>query len=132
MTGWHVHAWALMGDHYHLFIETPEPNLVAGMAWLQNTLTRRYNVRYPVRIWQVLRYCFAHGFILVYNDNRLPSEAQAPVICPASEALAEDHLSGHSTSEFAASRKAFERPCNVSSTHSFDVTPVVKHAHITQ
>ena len=31
MTGWRVHAWVLMGNHYHLFIETPEANLVAGM-----------------------------------------------------------------------------------------------------
>jgi len=46
MTGWRVHAWVLMGNHYHLFLQTPEPNLVAGMAWLQNTLTRRYNVRH--------------------------------------------------------------------------------------
>ena len=46
MTGWRVHAWVLMGNHYHLFIETPEPNLVAGMSWLQNTVTRRYNVRH--------------------------------------------------------------------------------------
>ena len=46
MTGWRVHAWVLMDNHYHLFLQTPEPNLVAGMAWLQNTLTRRYNVRH--------------------------------------------------------------------------------------
>ena len=46
MTGWRVHAWVLMSNHYHLFIQTPEPNLVAGMSWLQNTLTRRYNVRH--------------------------------------------------------------------------------------
>ena len=46
MTGWRVHAWVLMKNHYHLFIETPEANLVAGMSWLQNTLTRRYNVRH--------------------------------------------------------------------------------------
>ncbi|WP_395738710.1 transposase [Prosthecobacter sp.] len=46
MTGWRVHAWVLMDNHYHLFIQTPEPNLVAGMSWLQNTLTRRYNVRH--------------------------------------------------------------------------------------
>lgn len=46
MTGWRVHGWVLMGNHYHLFLQTPEPNLVAGMAWLQNTLTRRYNVRH--------------------------------------------------------------------------------------
>ncbi len=35
-----------MSNHYHPYIQTPEPNLVAGMAWLQNTLMRRYNVRH--------------------------------------------------------------------------------------
>jgi hypothetical protein len=25
-----------MGNHYHLFIETPEANLVEGMKWLPN------------------------------------------------------------------------------------------------
>ena len=46
MTGWRVHAWVLMSNHYHLFIETPEPNLVSGMQWLQNAYTRRFNVRH--------------------------------------------------------------------------------------
>jgi len=45
-TGWLVHAWVLMGNHYHLFLETPEANLVEGMKWLQNTVTRRFNVRH--------------------------------------------------------------------------------------
>lgn len=45
-TGWKVHAWVLMNNHYHLFIETPEPNLVEGMKWLQNTVTRRHNTRH--------------------------------------------------------------------------------------
>src|SRR6188472_2042036 len=26
-TGWRVHAYVLMGNHYHLLIETPEANL---------------------------------------------------------------------------------------------------------
>lgn len=46
MTGWRVHSWVLMGNHYHLMIETPEPNLVEGMGWLQNTYTRRFNTRH--------------------------------------------------------------------------------------
>ena len=46
MTGWRVHEWVLMGSHYHLCIETPEPNLVDGMKWLQNAYTRRFNVRH--------------------------------------------------------------------------------------
>jgi putative transposase len=37
-TGWWIHAWVLMSNHYHLLIETREANLVAGMQWLQNTL----------------------------------------------------------------------------------------------
>ena len=32
---WQVHAYCLMPNHYHLVLETPEPNLVAAMAWLQ-------------------------------------------------------------------------------------------------
>ena len=46
MTGWRIHAWVLMGNHYHIMLETPEPNLVEGMKWLQNAYTRRFNVRH--------------------------------------------------------------------------------------
>ena len=49
MTGWRVHAFVLLSNHYHLMLKTPEPNLVAGMKWLQNTVTRRFNVRH--RAW---------------------------------------------------------------------------------
>jgi len=45
-TGWRVHAFVLMGNHYHLLIETPEPNLVNGMRWLQGTYTKRFNSRH--------------------------------------------------------------------------------------
>jgi REP element-mobilizing transposase RayT len=45
-TGWRIHAYVLMGNHYHLLIETPEPNMVAGMKWLQGTYTQRYNGRH--------------------------------------------------------------------------------------
>lgn len=43
-TGWVVHAWVLMKTHYHLLLETPEPNLVAGMNWFPGTFTQRYNI----------------------------------------------------------------------------------------
>ena len=45
-TGWEVLAWVLMGNHYHAVVRTPEANLVDGMRWLQNTWTRRFNVRH--------------------------------------------------------------------------------------
>jgi hypothetical protein len=41
-------AWRLMRNHYHLVLETPEPNLVAGMAWLQSTYTIRLNSRHKL------------------------------------------------------------------------------------
>lgn len=45
-TGWHVHAWRLMRNHFHLVIETPQPNLVAGMKWLLGVYTKRFNIRH--------------------------------------------------------------------------------------
>src|SRR6202034_2393979 len=47
-TGWRVHAYVLMGNHYHLLLETPEGNLVTGMKWLQGTYTQRFNSRHEV------------------------------------------------------------------------------------
>jgi putative transposase len=47
-TGWRIHAYVLMSNHYHLLLETPEANLVAGMKWLQSTYTQRYNSRHKV------------------------------------------------------------------------------------
>jgi putative transposase len=38
-----VHAYCVMNTHYHLLLETPKGNLVAGMKWLQGTFTQRYN-----------------------------------------------------------------------------------------
>jgi len=44
-TGWQVHAYCLMGNHFHLVIETPQPNLVVGRRWLLGTYTSRYHRR---------------------------------------------------------------------------------------
>ena len=48
-TGWRVHSYVLMGNHYHLLLETPEPNLCAGMKWMQGTYTIRHNARHKRR-----------------------------------------------------------------------------------
>ena len=47
-TGWQVHAYCLMSNHYHLVLETPNANLVPGMAWLQSTYTIRLNHRHKL------------------------------------------------------------------------------------
>lgn len=47
-TGWQVHAYCLMGNHFHLVVETPRANLVAGMRWFLGTYTARFNRRHKV------------------------------------------------------------------------------------
>jgi len=45
-TGWQVHAYNLMGNHFHLVIETPRANLTEGMKWFLGTYTSRFNRRH--------------------------------------------------------------------------------------
>jgi putative transposase len=45
-TGWQVHAYCLMSNHFHLVLETPQPNLTLGMKWLLGTYTQRFNRRH--------------------------------------------------------------------------------------
>src|SRR5437762_10483658 len=47
-TGWQVHAYCLMANHFHLVLETPQPNLVAGMKWFLGTYTGRFNRRHKL------------------------------------------------------------------------------------
>ena len=42
-SGWILHAFVLMRNHYHLALETPAGNLVTGMQWLQATFANRFN-----------------------------------------------------------------------------------------
>ncbi|HUX08744.1 MAG TPA: transposase [Acidobacteriota bacterium] len=46
--GWKAHAFVLMPNHYHLLLETPEANLVAGMRWLQSVYTQSFNKRHDL------------------------------------------------------------------------------------
>lgn len=41
--GWVLHAYVIMRNHFHLAVETPEPNLSDGMKWLQGTWAQRFN-----------------------------------------------------------------------------------------
>ncbi|MHB8071056.1 MAG: transposase [Candidatus Cryosericum sp.] len=43
---WHVLAYCLMENHYHLMLETAAPNLSAGMKRLNGVYTQRFNHAY--------------------------------------------------------------------------------------
>ena len=41
--GWLIHAYVIMRNHFHLAVETPQPNLSEGMKFLQGTWANRFN-----------------------------------------------------------------------------------------
>jgi REP-associated tyrosine transposase len=47
--GWICHAYCLMGNHFHLVVETPEPNLARGMRELNSAYARYFNRRHGRR-----------------------------------------------------------------------------------
>ncbi|MBI3527343.1 MAG: transposase [Betaproteobacteria bacterium] len=52
--GWRLYAFCLMGNHYHLLLDTPEPNLVQGMRRLNGVYTQAFNRRHG-RVGHVLQ-----------------------------------------------------------------------------
>ncbi len=51
---WRVHAYCLMGNHYHLVVETVEPTLARGMRQLGGVYTQAFNRRHsrPGHVFQ--------------------------------------------------------------------------------
>jgi len=47
--GWRLHAFVLMTNQEHLFVQTPEPNLCAGMQYLGGSYTSYFNRRHRRR-----------------------------------------------------------------------------------
>lgn len=66
--GWILHAYVIMGNHYHLALETPQPNLSEGMRWLQSVFATRFN-----RLRKENGHIFQGRFksIVVENPDRL-------------------------------------------------------------
>ena len=46
--GWGLHAHCLMTNHFHLLVETPEPNLSEGMHRLNGGYAHYFNDRYEL------------------------------------------------------------------------------------
>jgi REP element-mobilizing transposase RayT len=46
MYGWRLHAFVLMNNHDHLFVQTPEANLSAGMQLLNGSYSSYFNHRH--------------------------------------------------------------------------------------
>jgi len=65
---WLLYAFCLMDNHYHLLVETPEPNLVRGMRRLNGVYTQAFNRRHGL-VGHLLQGCYKA--ILVDKDSYL-------------------------------------------------------------
>jgi REP-associated tyrosine transposase len=65
---WICHAYCLMGNHYHILIETPDGNLSEGMRQLNGIYTQKFNRRHG-RIGHVFQGRFKS--ILVEKESYL-------------------------------------------------------------
>lgn len=70
---WLLHAFCLMGNHYHLLLETPQPNLSRGMRQLNGVYTQCFNRRHQ-RVGHVLQGRFTA--ILVQRETYLLESAR--------------------------------------------------------
>lgn len=77
--GWICHAYCLMSNHYHILIETPEPNLSRGMQLLNGVYTQKFN-RHHRRFGHVLQ--GRYKAILVERESHLLELARYIVLNP--------------------------------------------------
>ena len=84
---WRCHAWCLMTNHYHLLVETPDPNLSRGMRQLNGVYTQRFNRRYGH-----LGHVFQGRFkaILVEREGYLLELARYVVLNPVRARMVSD------------------------------------------
>ena len=66
--GWRCHTYCLMGTHYHLLVETPDPDVSAGLQYLNGCYAQWFNRRHRRR-----GHLFGARFWgeLVANDSHL-------------------------------------------------------------
>jgi REP element-mobilizing transposase RayT len=76
---WICHAWCLMGNHYHLLIQTPDGNLSKGMRQLNGVYTQASNRRHR-RVGHLFQGRFKA--ILVDSDTYLLELSRYVVLNP--------------------------------------------------
>jgi len=61
---WVCHAYCLMGNHYHLIIETPDANLSKGMRQLNGVYTQKFNY-----LHRRVGHCFQGRYKAIHVDK---------------------------------------------------------------
>jgi REP element-mobilizing transposase RayT len=76
---WRAHAWCQMSNHYHLVVETPEPNLAQGMRQLNGVYTQYINRKHQ-RVGHVFQ--GRYKAVIVERDAYLLELARYVVLNP--------------------------------------------------
>lgn len=76
---WTVHSYCLMGNHYHLLLETPDSNLSKGMRHLNGVYTQRFNRKHK-RVGHVFQ--GRYKAIIVQKETYLLELARYIVLNP--------------------------------------------------
>ena len=70
--GWQLHAYCLMGNHFHLVLDTPQSNIGDGMRYLKSAYALWFNAEKPRE---------GHLFERVYYADVLEQEAHLFAVC---------------------------------------------------
>ena len=84
---WRLHAYVLMGNHYHLLLETPEANLSRGMHRINAIYSQSFNRRHD-RVGHLLQGRF--GAILIEKERHLLEIVRYVVLNPVRAGLVHD------------------------------------------
>jgi putative transposase len=131
---WTVHSFCLMGNHYHLMVETADANLALGMRQLNGVYTQCFNFRnatvghlfqgrYHAILVQRQTYLLELSRYVVLNPVRAgmvatpggspwSSYAMTCGLAPAQEWLATDWLLGQFAAERGAAIRAYREFVN--------------------
>jgi putative transposase len=103
--GWVIHAYCLMGNHYHLLVETPQPNLSKGMHYLNGVYCQAFNERHE-RIGHLFHGRFKS--LIVNREEYLATLSRYIVLNPvrAGIAASPEHFAWSSYTATAGMRKA--------------------------
>jgi REP element-mobilizing transposase RayT len=82
--GWKCHAYCLMTNHFHLLVETPQPDLSAGMQRLNSRYVHWFNARHGVEGHLLERRFHA---VLVEGNAHLLELARYVVLNPVRASL---------------------------------------------
>jgi len=86
MCKWRIHAWVLMTNHYHLVVETPEPNLGRGVQRLNGPYAQGLNKRHG-RVGHVFQ--GRYKAILVERESHLLELTRYVILNPVRAGMAE-------------------------------------------